>query len=114
MKLLNLRELTFIDDMRAIGCKIAIDDFGTGYSNFEYLIKLNVDFIKIDGSIIKGIDRDKNSQVVAEVIVDFANKLNIKTIGEYVHNEEVYQKVKKLGITYTQGFHLGEPKEINL
>ncbi len=105
--------INFINNMKELGCKIAIDDFGTGYSNFEYLIKLNVDFIKIDGSIIKGIDRDKNSQIVAQIIVDFAKKLNIKTIGEYVHNKEVYKKVKELGITYTQGFHLGEPREIN-
>ena len=103
---------SFIENIKSLGVKIAIDDFGTGYSNFEYLMKLNVDFIKIDGSIIKNLDRDRNSQIVTKVIVDFAKSLNIKTIGEYVHNEEVLQKVKEMGITYSQGFHLGEPTDL--
>lgn len=49
----------FIQEMKSLGCRIAIDDFGTGYSNFEYLIKLNPDFIKIDGSLVKNIAMTK-------------------------------------------------------
>lgn len=103
---------SFIENMKRHGCKIAIDDFGTGYSNFEYLMRLNVDFIKIDGSLIKNINNDKNAQTVAEIVVDFAKKLGIKTIAEYVHNEVVHQKVKELNIDYSQGYHLGEPKSV--
>ena len=102
----------FIAEVKALGCQIAIDDFGTGYSNFEYLMKLNVDYVKIDGSLIKNLDTDENSQVVVELIVDFAKRMNIKTIGEFVHNEAVYRKIKSMGIDYTQGYHLGEPKEM--
>ena len=65
----------FIDDMKSLGCKIAIDDFGSGYSNFEYLFKLKMDYIKIDGSLIKNIDTDINSKLIVEIIVDFAKKL---------------------------------------
>lgn len=107
--------LRFIDEMKALGCKIAIDDFGSGYSNFEYLLQLNIDYIKIDGSLIKNIDIDKNAQIVVETVVSFAKKLNKMVIAEYVHSKEVYKKVKELNIDRTQGFYLAEPqKEIVL
>ena len=102
----------FIENMKFLGCKIAIDDFGTGYSNFDYLMKLNVDFIKIDGSIIKHIDHDNNAKVVTELIVDFAKRLHIKTIGEFVYNEEILEVVKTMGIDYSQGYYLGKPEQI--
>lgn len=108
----NYEEVSaFINEMKSIGCRIAIDDFGSGYSNFEYLLKLNIDYIKIDGSLIKNLDTDANAQIVAETLVSFAKKLNIKVIAEYVHNEAVLQKVKELDIDRSQGFHLAEPRE---
>jgi len=107
----NYEEVSsFIFEMKSLGCRIAIDDFGSGYSNFEYLLKLNIDYIKIDGSLIKNLETDKNTLIVVETIVDFAQKLNIKVIAEYVHNEGVYNKVKQLGIDRSQGFYLAEPR----
>jgi PAS domain S-box-containing protein/diguanylate cyclase (GGDEF)-like protein len=99
----------FIEKMKSFGCAIAIDDFGTGYSNFDYLIRLNADYIKIDGSIIKNINHDVNSKIVTELIVSFAKRLKLKTIAEYVHSQDVEDTVRKLGISYSQGFHLGKP-----
>ncbi len=108
----NYEEVSkFIDEMKLLGCKIAIDDFGSGYSNFEHLFKLNIDFIKIDGSLIKNIDTDVNAQIVIETIVSFANKLNILTIAEYVHNESIHKKVIELKIDRSQGFYLAKPQE---
>lgn len=89
--------------------KIAIDDFGTGYSNFEHIIGIDVDFIKIDGSLIQNIDTDEDSKIITEVIIAFSKKLWSKTIVEYVHNKSVYEKVKDLCADYSQGFYLGEP-----
>lgn len=103
--------LRFIDEMKALGCKIAIDDFGSGYSNFEYLLQLNIDYIKIDGSLIKNIDIDKNAQIVVETVVSFAKKLNKTVVAEYVHSEEIYKKVKELNIDRSQGFYLAEPQK---
>ena len=70
---------------------------------------MNVDFLKIDGSLIKDIDTDKNSKMVVETIVDFANKLDVKTIAEFVHSSTVLDKVKEMGIDYSQGFYIDEP-----
>ena len=108
----NFEEVSsFINEMKLLGCKIAIDDFGSGYSNFEYLLQLNIDYIKIDGSLIKNLDSDRNAQVVVETIVSFAKKLNITVVAEYVHNEGVFEKVKELNIDRSQGFYLAEPQE---
>jgi PAS domain S-box-containing protein/diguanylate cyclase (GGDEF)-like protein len=101
----------FINEMKELGCKIAIDDFGTGYSNFQYLASLNVDLIKIDGSLIKNIDNDKTLEIITKTIIDFARELNIKTVAEFVHSQSVLDKVKELKIDYSQGFFLGEPSD---
>ncbi len=108
----NYEEISlFINEMKALGCRIAIDDFGSGYSNFEHLLQLNIDYIKIDGTLIKNIDTDRNAQIVVETIVDFAKKLDILTVAEFVHNKEVSAKVKELNIDRSQGFFLAKPQE---
>jgi PAS domain S-box-containing protein len=99
----------FIQKAKEHGMRIAIDDFGTGYSNFEYLIKLNADFLKIDGSLIKEIDKDTKIYSVVETIVAFAKKNDIQVIGEFVATKEIYDKLCLLGIDYGQGFYLGYP-----
>ena len=101
----------FIKRLKLLGCKIAIDDFGTGYSNFEYLVKLEPDYIKIDGSMIKHINSDKNMLEIVKTIIEFAKKMNYKTIGEYVASQEILDTVQSLQIDYSQGYHIGAPKE---
>lgn len=102
--------LKFIEKVKELGCRIAIDDFGSGYANFEYLIKMNFDYLKLDSSIIRDLANDKNSKIITETIVDFSKRLNIKTIAEYVHDEHVHDIVKKLGIDFSQGYYVGKPK----
>ena len=107
----NFEEINnFIDKVKELGCKIAIDDFGSGYSNFEYLIKLNADYIKIDGSLIKDILVNKNNQEIVITIIDFAKRQGFKTIAEFVSSKEIFDKVKELGVDYAQGYYIGEPK----
>lgn len=102
----------FIKKIRSKGVKIAIDDFGSGYSNFAYLLEIEPDIIKIDGSIIKNIHKDKKAYKMAQTIISFAKKLKAKTVAEFVHNKEVYNKAHKLGIDFFQGYYLGEPKRL--
>lgn len=103
--------LEFINKVKSYGAKVSIDDFGTGYSNFDYLMKLKVDFIKIDGSMIKNIDIDKNSQMITKTIVNFAKNMKIKTIAEFVHSKNVFMKVQELEVDFSQGYYFGEPSE---
>ncbi|WP_404367810.1 EAL domain-containing protein [Marinobacter sp.] len=95
--------LHFIDQVKQFGCQIAIDDFGTGYSNFEHLLRLNVDIIKIDGSLIRHLHEDHTAFAVTRGIVEFARGLGISTVAEFVHSEEVQAKVVELGIDFSQG-----------
>jgi diguanylate cyclase (GGDEF)-like protein len=99
----------FIKDVKSHGAKIAIDDFGSGYSNFENIIHLDIDFIKIDGSMIKNIVTDKNSQIIVETIVGFVKRLDIQTIAEYVSDEKIYEKIKSIGVDYAQGYFISKP-----
>jgi len=101
----------FIKKVKKFNVEIAIDDFGSGYSNFARILNLNVDIIKIDGSLIKNIHEDKNSEMITKLIVEFAKNANIKIIAEFVHNQEVLDKVKELGINMSQGFYLSAPIE---
>ncbi|MEA2073263.1 MAG: EAL domain-containing protein [Campylobacterota bacterium] len=100
----------FISMIKSYGCRISIDDFGTGYSNFEHLMRLQADFIKIDGSIIKEITKDKRSALITSVIVAFAKEMNIQTIGEFVETKEINDKLVTLGVDKSQGYYFDKPK----
>jgi len=99
----------FIDKAHLYGCKIGVDDFGAGYSNFNMLEELNVDFIKIDGSLIKKIDIDENQEIIVDTIVSFSKKTRIKTVAEFVSSETIFEKISSLGIDLAQGFYFGKP-----
>lgn len=101
----------FIAQTKALGCKIAIDDFGSGYSNFEKLLKMDADFLKIDASLIKNITTDKNSLLITKTIVKFAQDLNLKTIAEFVENKEIFLLAKQIGVDYSQGYYFAPPLE---
>lgn len=99
----------FIDRAKALGCRIAIDDFGTGYSNFEHLLRLNIDLIKIDGSLIRHLDDNDDALTLTRGIVRFASELGIHTVAEFVHSPEVLEQVRELGIDFAQGAYVGMP-----
>ena len=99
----------FIQEMHALGCQVAIDDFGSGYSNFEHLAKLRVDYIKIDGSLIKDIHSNHSSQAIVKMLRDFAQQMQIKTIAEFVSKEEISRYVNSIGIDESQGYYFSQP-----
>ncbi|MCD6172973.1 MAG: EAL domain-containing protein, partial [Sulfurimonas sp.] len=99
----------FIMNMRSFGVRIAIDDFGSGYANFSHLIELKPDYIKIDGSLIKNIDKDINAFILVKAITTFSQEMGIKVIAEYIHSEDVYKKVQELDIYGYQGYFFSEP-----
>jgi len=93
--------------------KISIDDFGSGYSNFNYLASLNLDIIKIDGSIIRNLDK-KTNVFICKTIIEFAKLINAKTVAEFVENKEIFDKVKELGFDYAQGYYIAKPIEVEV
>ncbi|QKJ26731.1 PAS sensor-containing diguanylate cyclase/phosphodiesterase [Aliarcobacter cibarius] len=101
----------FINKIKKKGCKVAIDDFGSGYSNFEYLVKIDADYVKIDGSIVKRILDDENSVEIIKSILNFCRKMDIKVVAEFISDEKLQAKVIELGISYSQGYYIGMPSD---
>jgi len=99
----------FYFKIRGLGIQVAIDDFGSGYSNYEYLAAIRPDYIKIDGSLISKITQSEEIEKLVYHIVSLAKDFGIETVAEFVSNEELYQKVKELGIDYGQGYFFGKP-----
>ncbi|MCG3661862.1 EAL domain-containing response regulator [Aliarcobacter butzleri] len=99
----------FISEVKKFECLVGIDDFGAGYSNFHLLSKLKISFIKIDGSLIQNIHNSKDLEIIVRTISNIAKEFNVKTVAEFVANEEIYNKVKELNIDYSQGFYFDKP-----
>ncbi|MCV6607138.1 MAG: EAL domain-containing protein [Campylobacterales bacterium] len=109
----NYEDVTkFIREIKKYGCRVAIDDFGSGFSNYERVVKLDVDYLKIDGSIIKNILTDKSMDKVAKSIIFFGKSIGVKIVAEFVSNEEIFEYCKDLGVDLFQGFYFSEPKDI--
>lgn len=102
----------FIMRFRRYGIKIAVDDFGSGFSNFNYILEIEPDYLKIDGSLIRHIDTDEKAHVLVKAIVQFSHELGIKVIAEYVHCELIFTMLKALHVDEFQGFYFAEPLEV--
>jgi diguanylate cyclase (GGDEF)-like protein len=103
----------YLQQLKAFGSKVALDDFGSGYASYSYLIKLNIDILKIDGSIIQElINSPDNAKTVIKSIRELAAVFNYKVVAEFVSDEYIYEILKELDIEYVQGYYLGEPKPL--
>ena len=99
----------FIERAHSFGSLILIDDFGSGYSNFSYFAELQIDILKIDGSIIKEIATNKRKRHMFESIVMFARGMNLKIVAEFVDDSDVLAILKETGIEYAQGYLFSPP-----
>lgn len=99
----------FIFSLKKWGVCIAIDDFGSGYSNFDTILNLAIDYVKLDGSLISKI-QDEKHRIIIQNMVNICHDLGIKTIAEYISDESIMEEAKNLGIDYLQGFHLHQPQ----
>lgn len=104
--------MEFVQRFKNIGCRFAIDDFGSGYSNFEHLLKLNIDTLKIDASLIKSLPHNTSSKIFVKHISDFAHELNIFVVAEFVASEDIFKVVQSLDIDASQGYYFYEPSPI--
>jgi diguanylate cyclase (GGDEF)-like protein len=102
-----------ISELRKYNIKFALDDFGEGISSFSTLRDLRVDFIKIDGNIIKNISHNTADKAMVAAINQIGKVMNIETIAKHVENAFTLNQLKEIGIDYAQGFYLDKPKHIN-
>ncbi|MCK1721645.1 bifunctional diguanylate cyclase/phosphodiesterase [Bradyrhizobium sp. 141] len=103
-----------IDDVRAFvgrlkhfGSRIAIDDFGAGYTSFRNLRKLGVDIVKIDGAFVQNITHSADDRAFVQTLIDLARRLDIKTVAEWVQDEEAANMLRDWGCDYIQGRLIG-------
>ena len=102
----------FVKDLRALGCLMALDDFGAGLSTFEYLKQLPVDFVKLDGSMIRDVASSRISQAMVHAVNYVAHEMGMKSVAEYAESDEIIAALQKLSIDYAQGHALGKPEPL--
>lgn len=102
----------FVRAFRNIGCKFSLDDFGTGLASHNYLRELPVDYVKIDGTFVTNIHRNRADYAMARSINDLAHFLGQETIAESVENEDIIGKLQEIGVDYLQGWGVGRPKPL--
>ena len=101
-----------VSTLQELGCKIALDDFGSGLSSFAYLKNLPVDYLKIDGSLIKDIETDKVNVTMVKSIIHIGHSMGLETIAEYVENQAIADILQDLKIDYVQGYGVAKPVPI--
>ena len=95
--------------LRKLGCGVALDDFGTGLSSLSCLRQLPITMLKIDGSFIRDVLRDKRAESMVRAIADLARSMSVITVAEYIETEAISNHVAGLGVDYGQGFAIGKP-----
>jgi diguanylate cyclase (GGDEF)-like protein len=97
----------FVTRLKNFGSRIAIDDFGAGYTSFRNLRKLGVDIVKIDGAFVQNVARSADDRAFVQTLIDLARRLNIKTVAEWVQDEEAASMLRDWGCDYIQGRLIG-------
>ncbi len=99
----------FIEVLKGIGCRFALDDFGSGMSSFGYLQELDVDYVKIDGSLVSRVAKGGLENAMINAIVHVANHMNARTIAEYVEDQLTRKSLEYSGVDFVQGFLVHKP-----
>jgi diguanylate cyclase (GGDEF)-like protein/PAS domain S-box-containing protein len=107
------RAMNFIKKLKNIGCTFALDDFGNGFSSFAYLKNLPFDYLKLDGSFVKGIDKDEIDLAMVEAVNKIGHILGMQTIAEFVKDSAIMERLKTIGVDYGQGYEIARPSPLN-
>ena len=97
----------FVSRVKDLGCRIAIDDFGSGFTSFRNLRKLGVDVLKIDGAFVQNLTRSNDDRSFVHSLVDLARRLGLKTVAEWVQDEDSAKLLAEWGCDYLQGALVG-------
>lgn len=103
------RAKRFVQSLKEMGCRFSLDDFGVGFTSFVYLRELGVDYIKIDGSFIRSLRTSRNDRLFVKAITDVARGMGIKTVAEFVEDEETLSYLRECGVDFAQGYLIGRP-----
>ncbi|ABW26447.1 bifunctional diguanylate cyclase/phosphodiesterase [Acaryochloris marina] len=101
-----------IEKIKEFGCHFALDDFGSGFSSFSYLKRFPIDYLKIDGSLVRDMVEDATHQVMVSAINQICRAMHIKTIAEFVENGDTIVALEQIGVDYLQGYAMGKPQPL--
>ncbi|MEM1187835.1 MAG: EAL domain-containing protein [Pseudomonadota bacterium] len=99
----------FVEELKKLGCEFALDDFGSGHSSFLYLRDLPIDYLKIDGELVREIANDPVSLAFVRTIEGVARLMGRRTVAECVENDAIRDAIAEIGCTYAQGYLMGSP-----
>ena len=99
----------FISTLKELGCCFSMDDFGNGLSSFGYLKDIPLDYLKIDGRLVKDMITDPIDHAMVDAIHNIGHVMGLMTVAEWVENAKTIQLLKEMGVDYAQGFWLAEP-----
>ncbi|MBN1409637.1 MAG: EAL domain-containing protein [Spirochaetales bacterium] len=108
------RAIYFIKKLNKSGCCFSLDDFGSGWSSFSYLKLLPMDYLKIDGSFVRGIVENPLDFVFVQTINHIGHVMGCQTVAEYVENTDILFKLREIGVNYAQGFGIEIPKPLDI
>jgi diguanylate cyclase (GGDEF)-like protein/PAS domain S-box-containing protein len=103
----------FAQSLAKVGCRFALDDFGAGYASFYYLKHLPISYLKIDGEFVRELPGSRTDQLIVRALIEVCEGLGIKTVAEFVTDEQTMEMVRDLGVDFAQGYHLGKPEPVS-
>jgi len=103
-----------VDELKADGFGIALDDFGTGLATFEYLKRFPLDYLKIDGSFIRNLVSNPIDEEIVLSTIRVARRLNVRTVAEHVHSQDICDRLGELGVGHLQGELIGKPQPLHM
>jgi len=100
--------------LHGMGCQFALDNFGSGIGSFANLKNLSMDYLKIDGAIIRGLGSDDVSRAMVAAMIKLASTLKIRVIAEHVETDTAFSLVRDMGVDFIQGYAVGRPEALQL
>jgi EAL domain-containing protein (putative c-di-GMP-specific phosphodiesterase class I) len=104
------RTAAFLDELRRLGVAIALDDFGAGYSSFRHIREFRPDWVKIDGSFVRGLAENPDNRLFVDTMVGIAKNFDMATVAEFVETEAESNVLRELGVDALQGYRYGRPQ----
>jgi EAL domain-containing protein (putative c-di-GMP-specific phosphodiesterase class I) len=101
-----------LHDLRAAGCQTTLEHCGTGMAAFTLLRRLQPDYLKIAGHIVRGLARDPVHRALATALNEVGHVLGLKTVGVQVEGPGVLEWLRRIGVDYAQGFGIGRPEPL--